>query len=643
MLLILPLACALIFYIIKNDKNKFQSFLISICLTFSYLYVATEVLSLFKLISEVSIKISWSLFLACLLFISIIKFTKNRNKKENIKKIQLKDIVKKVRFPYVIAILFIVTMLYISIKTTPYNWDSMTYHIPRIIQWIQNGNINHYATNIIRQIASPIFAEITDMHIYLLSDSNDMFLNVLQTVSYIINAIIVYFIARKIGCNKNFAILAMILVISMPIAFAEALSTQVDNFAALWCLIFTYLILDYLNKNEKIKIDKDNIIKLICLGLCLGFGFLTKPTILFSNALFTIYLLFMCIRRKDKIKEVIISILIVGITTTIIILPSTLRNIKTFNAISNPITGEKQIIQVDRKSYFLVNFLKNLLWNYQATFIDNNDEIIKEGLENISSTLDVSFNDESISEGGIDYNIRNDLIYHHDYAVNPLIMWSLTISIILYIIGFRNNKEKKSIMYCIISILSFIIFISIMRFQVWETRYEISFLALLCPAISLLLNQGLKEKYQKYLIGAICSIALISMINQFGYHVKFIEQLPSKSEEYFRSNDGRYNFYYEICNIINDGHYKNIGLDVSEDTYEYPLQVMIKEKVNIKHVNVQNSSNIYYDDSYIPDVVISNISDENSINDYERIYNNKNYIKIYSIDKYNIYKLNEEI
>ena len=70
---------------------------------------------------------------------------------------------------------------------------------------------------------------------------------------------------------------------------------------------------------------------------------------------------------------------------------------------------------------------------------------------------------------------------------------------------------------------------------------------------------------------------------------------------------------------------------------------MIKEKVNIKHVNVQNSSNIYYDDSYIPDVVISNISDENSINDYERIYNNKNYIKIYSIDKYNIYKLNEEI
>ena len=643
MLLILPLASTLIFYIIKNDKNKFQSFLISICLTFSYLYVVTEVLSLFSMISEVSIKISWSLFLACLLFISIIKFIKNRHKKENDIKIHLKDIVKKVKFAYIIVIIFIAIMLYISIRTTPYNWDSMTYHIPRIMQWVQNGNINHYATNIIRQIASPVFAELTNMHIYLLSDSNDMFMNLLQTVSYIINALIVYFIARKIGCDKKFGILAMIIYVSMPIAFAEAFSTQVDNFAALWCLIFTYLILDFLNKDEKIKIDKENIIKLICLGMCLGFGFLTKPTILFSNALFTLYLLFMCIRRKDRIKEVVISILIVGITTAIIIMPSTLRNIKTFNAVSSPITGEKQIVQVDRKSYFLVNFLKNLLWNYQSTYIDNSDEMIKEELEKFSSTLDVNFNDESISEGGLEYSIRSDLIYHHDYAANPLIMWTLTISIIVYILGFRNNKDKKPIMYCIISILSFIIFISIMRFQVWGTRYEISFLALLCPTISLLLNLGLKEKYQKYLIGAICSIALISMINQFEYHIKYMEELPSKSEEYFRSNDGRYNFYYEICNTINDGHYKNIGLDVSEDTYEYPLKVMIKEKVNIKHINVQNESNLYYDDSYVPDVVISNILNENGTSDFEKIYNNKKYTKIYSIDKYNIYKLNEEM
>ena len=74
MALIIPLSCALIFNIIKNDKNKFQSFMISICLTFLFLYTITEVLSLFNGICEYSIKISWIVFAITLLAGNIIKF-----------------------------------------------------------------------------------------------------------------------------------------------------------------------------------------------------------------------------------------------------------------------------------------------------------------------------------------------------------------------------------------------------------------------------------------------------------------------------------------------------------------------------------------------------------------------------------------
>ena len=247
--------------------------------------------------------------------------------------------------------------------------------------------------------------------------------------------------------------------------------------------------------------------------------------------------------------------------------------------------------------------------------------------------LNVDINDESISESGIDYHISSGAIYHHDYAVNPLIMWSITIAILVYIIGLKNNKEKKSIMYCVLSVVSFIIFILIMRFQVWGTRYEISFLALLCPAIALLLNLGLKENYQKYLIGAICSIALISVTNQFCYHIKYTKKLEDKNEEYFISNKVQYDTYREISNVINNYEHNNLGLEISEDTYEYPLFKMINNVDRIEHVNVQNASKIYYNDSFDPEFVISNISAEDV-----KIYNKSNYEKIKSINGYNIFK-----
>jgi len=96
-----------------------------------------------------------------------------------------------------------------------------------------------------------------------------------------------------------------------------------------------------------------------------------------------------------------------------------------------------------------------------------------------------------------------------------------------------------------------------------------------------------------------------------------------------------YELYSEITDIINKSQYKKIGVEITEDTYEYPLYVMIHDVERLEHVNVNNSTSDYYDKTYVPEVVISNISHEE-----KHEYNEKEYKKIYDKLGYAIYELN---
>ena len=249
-------------------------------------------------------------------------------------------------------------VLALSIVTVPYNWDSMTYHLPRIMHWIQNGSVAHYATNDIRQISSPVLAEFINMQTCILTGKDDHLLNLLQAGSYLVNSYLVYKIAEKIECKRKFAIISTILFMSMPIAYAEALSTQVDLFATIWLLIFVYSYID-VYQGDKLNTDKKTIKNCLIMAASIGLGYLSKPSVVIGMAILLIPLLVRCIKRKDRIKTIFQILAIVVPVIVILLLPESLRMIGTFHALSEPTAGERQLVGTLRPNYLFINMLKN--------------------------------------------------------------------------------------------------------------------------------------------------------------------------------------------------------------------------------------------------------------------------------------------
>lgn len=93
--------------------------------------------------------------------------------------------------PWVVNCVLLVVIGIIAVMTKPYNWDSMSYHFSRIIHWILNKSVAHYACFDFSQITDPNLGEFICLQIYLLTNGCDQICNLVQFCSYAISAVLV--------------------------------------------------------------------------------------------------------------------------------------------------------------------------------------------------------------------------------------------------------------------------------------------------------------------------------------------------------------------------------------------------------------------------------------------------------------------
>lgn len=522
------------------------------------------------------------------------------------------DLLWENKLSFIAAVIVVI----LALITVPYNSDSISYHLTRIAHWAQNKSVAHYAVNDVRQLASPILAEFINVQVYILSGKRDVLLNLLQAVSYMVNLVLIFAIAEKIGCEKKFASIAAFVFASMPIAFGEALNTQVDLFATIWLLIFTYYFLDIV-ECEVIAFKRKTLTSCMFMGISISFGYLSKPTVNVSMALLLVGLLVRCIIKRNSINELLKIFFCVIPIVVLLLMPELLRNYDTFSALTASETGAKQIIGTLRPNYVFINMIKNFVQNWSNVYIYGSNKWITEKVMALAYHMRVDINDPSISEGGREYIMNEPPAYGHDVAANPFVLILSTLFFVRCVIYLRKNKSIGHF-YSIGAFGIFVIFCAIVRWESYVTRYMLPGLALLCPMIAYQIQNATKKSkivsVKQGIVPIVYFMCILELVSLTQYHrILWKEEAYERPSGYFVNSRGVQGEYLEVLNWICESQITSLGIKLDGLNLEYPFWAMLVDKdIRIENVLIENSSAKHKDVAFVPECVVVGKQVENS-------------------------------
>ncbi len=440
-----------------------------------FVVISTEILSVFNSINSISVLISHTIFVVGILLWLIKK--------------RVVIIVPKLKihpfFQTIIIFLSILTIViplaFIAIYYPPNNWDSMTYHMSRVMHWIQNQNIAFYPTNNERQLYLGPTSEYIILNWILIFDV-DALSNFVQYFSMIGSVIASTLIAKLFSMDKLNQLIAGILTLTIPMGIMQSTTTQNDYLTAFFLISFIYFGLLMVKKKSTTELKLD----FIFLAISFALGAFTKNTFLIFSFPFCVYFLYQLFKTyKFSIAKYVFALLTLCLMVN---LPQWIRNMEHFGT---PI-GPAQTIQVlGNDSINLNNTVSNLIRNSAMNLGFPNDHY-NNFVDNSGSKLQKIFgiipNDPRNSFLSIKYKTLS--LIHEDVAGNFLI---LTLLIIVCFVVFLKEKSMFLKLYLSCILGGWLLFSMILKWQPWNTRLQLPLFVISTPIMALVVKKYVKK------------------------------------------------------------------------------------------------------------------------------------------------------
>lgn len=596
-------------------------------------WFGTELLSLFKAITFSGLAVYWGI--VYIMTLSIMK----RISGGDIKYAILADL-REIRqhlislprglFATIVGILLGILILgLIAFAAAPATWDSMTYHLSRVMHWEQNQSLAFYPTSIERQLHLSPLAEMIMLNFQILA-GNDHLANFVQYFAMIGCVTGVSFLAQILGGNIFAQVLASLAVMTLPMGILQSTSTQTDYVVALWLVCFVSLMLKYL------QAEKPSWFLSFLQGISLGLAISTKITAVLFGVSFGVWLaLGSILRFKSRAWRQLIILLF---TALLIITPHTFRNFKLYRNPLGPMSesGHEEYKYTNDSygfSVFASNIVRNTAIHLALPFGDFNNDIEKIILR-LHTILKIDVNDPRTTWTGTIFHIRYSM--GENLAGNPYHLLLIIISLFLLV----YYRSPKLILYVLCIATGFILFSWLLKWQPWHSRLHLSLFVLAMPFVGVVLSNSLR-RWMLYGIMSILMLASLSYLflsperPLLGANSVLI---TSRFDQYSSSS---YNFdsYREQARVLSQLQCNDIGLMANIDDWEYPLWVMTKaygKSIHLEHILVDNPSGRLEAEFNPCAIVVTYPFQDQTI-----IYRNESFSKFSEVDRLSLFVLEE--
>lgn len=570
--------------------------------------IVTEGLSLIQSLTSSSVALFW-LFVDLVSLVMVLFLFQYRQGTRHIKQ-RVHHILSSFqavdglsRFSLTVVFIVLLVTLATALIAPPNNWDSMTYHMPRVMHWIQNQSVQQYPTNNLRQISFPPGAAYIITQFQLLAGS-DRFAICVQWLALLGSIMGISLLTRNL-VGSQYQWISALVCISIPMAIMQAMTTQTDLTTAFWLVSFTFFVF---RSEEYSRQD------LFWIAASLGLAILTKPTAFIFGLSPSMYFVFRLF-KKLPFRKLITAMVSFSLITFSFSLPSFWRNYNMFSHFLGIDLGTRAT--EFGLSPFISTFLKTLLINFPLSIFRNFISFVHTHMLGLRID-DLRFNFDGVNI--MEEPLLKFLAPHEDFVGSPIHILLFAIGVYIIFIKYRKNlmkgkrniseKQGFDIFILAVSILvSFILFCTLLKWQKYHNRLLLPLIVFSTPIITYSIKNIISLHMRRAVIMVLALGAVSYALTPIRHPLISLpiisdKQLREQSRSVLQLDREDIYFsgvmkelkvpYHAAVDAINQHHCQSIGILLGEADWEYPLWVLLKSKLQqpfqLKHINIRNVS-----------------------------------------------------
>ncbi|MGF1513561.1 MAG: hypothetical protein ACFB5Z_07700 [Elainellaceae cyanobacterium] len=496
-----------------------------------------------------------------------------------------------------IALILTVAAL-LAIAAPPNNWDSMTYHMSRVVNWIQNQTVAHYPTHMIRQLDLAPWSNFAVMHLQLLSGS-DRFANLVQWSSMVGCVVGVSLIAKQLQADLAGQIVASVVCLSIPMGLLQSVTTQNDYVVSFWlvCLTYNALLITEQQITPRAVFE---------LSASLGLAILTKATAYIYA--FPFCLVSAVIATKYSRVRVVKLVIPGALSAILINIGHWWRNWSTFQDFLGS-SGDVTRNQLFTPAAILSNTIRNIALHTPTVSYTINSYIEYAVVKLHDVFLQLDVNDPRTTFLGTEFSIPvtpkgQPIFLNEDVSGNPIHLVLVVICIGFYL-AYKRTRNRQRTVYIFALLSTIVLFNTVVSWQPWATRLHLPFFVLMAALIGSVLCDVVSLTPLRQLMIFALSISSLPYIffsavrplTNSPYFLTFTSSIfdISQRSRRFTSRPNLENSYVEAIDIALEYSCYDIGLYLGGEGWDYPFWAIAQGKspqnpVIFRSVEVSNKS-----------------------------------------------------